>query len=138
MSVRCISSCSARLTRMLARPAGIAPGGVYLLDWHLVPEDHRNLLFAASHVVLSGNRGSLQRQLAGTGALVRPSGRSCLRRSQSEEPSSPLPFLELPYFNGLGGFTADGREYAIYLAPGHGHAGALDQCHGEPGIRQPW
>ena len=30
----------------------------------------------------------------------------------------PLPFLELPYFNGLGGFTKDGREYAIYLAPG--------------------
>ena len=31
---------------------------------------------------------------------------------------SPLPFLELPYFNGLGGFTKDGREYAIYLTPG--------------------
>jgi cyclic beta-1,2-glucan synthetase len=29
-----------------------------------------------------------------------------------------LPFLELPYFNGLGGFTPDGREYAIYLKPG--------------------
>ena len=29
----------------------------------------------------------------------------------------PLPFLELPYFNGLGGFTKDGREYAIYLSP---------------------
>ena len=28
-----------------------------------------------------------------------------------------MPFLELPYFNGLGGFTADGREYAIYLGP---------------------
>ena len=35
-----------------------------------------------------------------------------------EEPSPPLPFLELPYFNGLGGFTPDGREYAIYLTPG--------------------
>jgi cyclic beta-1,2-glucan synthetase len=28
-----------------------------------------------------------------------------------------LPFLELPYFNSLGGFTTDGREYAIYLGP---------------------
>jgi cyclic beta-1,2-glucan synthetase len=26
--------------------------------------------------------------------------------------------MELPYFNGLGGFTPDGREYAIYLGPG--------------------
>ena len=36
----------------------------------------------------------------------------------AEEPSVPLPFLELPYFNGRGGFTSDGREYAIYLKPG--------------------
>jgi cyclic beta-1,2-glucan synthetase len=36
----------------------------------------------------------------------------------SEEPSRPLPFFELPYFNGRGGFTKDGREYAIYLKPG--------------------
>ena len=33
-------------------------------------------------------------------------------------PRRPLPFMELPYFNGLGGFTPDGREYAIYLGPG--------------------
>jgi cyclic beta-1,2-glucan glucanotransferase len=91
-------------------------GGVFLLDWHLVPEDHRNLLFAASSAVLSGSRGSLRRQLAGTEALapVRP---FLPQPAQTEEPSSPLPFLELPYFNGLGGFTGDGREYAIYLAP---------------------
>ena len=38
-------------------------------------------------------------------------------RKFEEQPSAPLPFLELPYFNGLGGFTADGREYAIYLGP---------------------
>jgi len=91
-------------------------GRVYLLDWHLVPEEHRNLLFAASHAVLSGNRGSLQRQLAGTEALA-PAKPFVPSGAQTEEPSSQLPFLELPYFNGLGGFTADGREYAIYLAP---------------------
>jgi len=28
-----------------------------------------------------------------------------------------LRFMELPYFNSLGGFTPDGREYAIYLGP---------------------
>ena len=96
--------------------SGNRAGGVYLLDWHLVAEDHRNLLLAASHAVLSGNRGSLQRQLSGTETLspVRPFVPLAV---QTEDPSSQLPFLELPYFNGLGGFTADGREYAIYLAP---------------------
>jgi len=29
-----------------------------------------------------------------------------------------LPFMELPFFNSVGGFTPDGREYAIYLGPG--------------------
>ena len=96
--------------------SGNRAGGVYLLDWHLVSEDHRNLLLAASHAVLNGNRGSLQRQLAGTEALP-PAKPFVPLAAQTEEPSSQLPFLELPYFNGLGGFTADGREYAIYLAP---------------------
>jgi cyclic beta-1,2-glucan synthetase len=36
---------------------------------------------------------------------------------RAEHVSQPLPFLELPYFNGFGGFTGDGREYAIYLGP---------------------
>ena len=97
--------------------SGNRSGGVYLLDWHLVPEEHRNLLFAASHAVLIGNRGSLQRQLSGTEALAPTKPFVPLAAAQAEEPSSQLPFLELPYFNGLGGFTADGREYAIYLAP---------------------
>ncbi len=44
--------------------------------------------------------------------------RSRPREPRAEEPSQQLPFLELPYFNGLGGFTPDGREYAIYLPPG--------------------
>ncbi|HVV44667.1 MAG TPA: hypothetical protein VHC72_05660, partial [Bryobacteraceae bacterium] len=87
------------------------PGGVFLRDWHSIPEEHRNLILASACILLSGNRGSLQQQLvpAAEGlplpAFV-PSG------SGQEEPSAPLPFLELPYFNGLGGFTRDGREYA--------------------------
>jgi hypothetical protein len=39
-------------------------------------------------------------------------------RQFREEPSGPLPFMELKYFNGLGGFTEDGKEYAIYLGEG--------------------
>jgi len=39
------------------------------------------------------------------------------KRRASREPSPALPFMELPYFNSLGGFTPDGREYAIYLGP---------------------
>ena len=92
------------------------PGGVFLRDWHAMPEEHRNLILAASSVVLSGNRGPLQQQLATARETVLPP--PFVPSGGQEEPSPPLPFLELPYFNGLGGFTPDGREYAIYLKPG--------------------
>jgi cyclic beta-1,2-glucan synthetase len=92
------------------------PGGVFLRNWHAIPNEHRELILAASSVVLGGNRGQLQQQLMASGESFTmppfvPSG-------GQEEPSAPLPFLELPYFNGLGGFTPDGRQYAIYLKPG--------------------
>jgi cyclic beta-1,2-glucan synthetase len=92
------------------------PGGVFPRDWHTISEEGRNLLFAASSLVLSGNRGPLQQQLAAAteGAPMPP---FIPGGNYAEEPSAPLPFLELPYFNGLGGFTADGREYAVYLTP---------------------
>src|SRR5207245_11793756 len=34
-----------------------------------------------------------------------------------EQTPATVPLLEVPYFHCLGGFTPDGREYAIYLAP---------------------
>jgi cellobiose phosphorylase len=98
--------------------AGIdRPGGAFLRDWYAMPEDHRNLLLATSSVVLNGSRGSLPQQLAAGGESLAPLPFIPVPGG-SEVPSAPLPFLELPYFNGLGGFTQDGREYAIYLKPG--------------------
>ena len=92
-------------------------GSVFLRDWNAMPQEHLDLLLAASRAVLSGNRGSLQQQLPG--AIKSPEQPAFVPTGNSgEEPSVPLPFLELPYFNGLGGFTKDGREYATYLAPG--------------------
>jgi cyclic beta-1,2-glucan synthetase len=92
------------------------PGGVYLRNWHALPAEHRELILAVSSAVLSGNRGSLQQQLV-TGSES-PAPPAFTPAGTLEEPSLPLPFLELPYFNGVGGFTPDGREYAIYLPPG--------------------
>jgi cellobiose phosphorylase len=93
------------------------PGGVFLRDWNAIPEDHRNLFLATAAVVLSGGRGSLKQQLSGA---TEPAPLAAFVRTGSvlEQVSRPLPFLELPYFNGLGGFTPDGKEYATYLKPG--------------------
>ncbi len=92
------------------------PGGVFLRNWYAMPNEHRDLILASSSVVLSGSRGPLQQQLVAGAENV--SAPLFVPAGGQEEPSLPLPFLELPYFNGLGGFTPDGREYAVYLKPG--------------------
>ncbi len=92
------------------------PGGVFLRKVDQIPEQELNLILCVARATLGVVRGPLSRQLGipSEGILYPPP----LQVKQVEEqPSAPLPFLELPYFNGLGGFTADGREYAIYLGP---------------------
>ena len=92
------------------------PGGVFLRDWHAMPEEHRNLILAASSVVLSGNRGPLQQQLA-VARETRYAAALCPKwRTGGAVAAAAIP--RAAYFNGLGGFTPDGREYAIYLKPG--------------------
>jgi cyclic beta-1,2-glucan synthetase len=92
------------------------PGGVYLRSADLIPEEDQTLLKAAASLVLVSARGTFPQQLGVPPAppdLPEPLAKKRARR----EPSPVLPFMELSYFNSLGGFTPDGREYAIYLGP---------------------
>ncbi len=108
-----------RLVEAHSREAGANHlGNVFLLDWEHLSEEQHTLLFAICGAQLAGNRGSLARQLPPPIELTSTSPRFAPTGSTVELPSRPLPFLELPYFNGIGGFTGDGREYSIYLGPG--------------------
>jgi cyclic beta-1,2-glucan synthetase len=91
-------------------------GGIFLKNAAHIPEDDLKLLKAAASVVLVATRGTLPQQL---GLPVEAPERleRLIRKRSTREPSAPLPFMELNYFNSLGGFTPDGREYAIYLGP---------------------
>jgi cyclic beta-1,2-glucan synthetase len=93
------------------------PGGVFLRSAEQIPPADLTLLHAASCIVLVGARGALPQQVGVPSEAAVPGPRPGWRRVQ-QDPSRQLPFLELPYFNGLGGFTPDGREYAIYLGTG--------------------
>lgn len=92
------------------------PGGVFLRKVDQMPEEDLNLILTVAHAALGLVRGTLSQQLstASTRFLYPPLLQT---RQVEEQPSAPLPFLELPYFNGLGGFSEGGREYAIYLGP---------------------
>jgi cyclic beta-1,2-glucan synthetase len=92
------------------------PGGVYLRVADLMPEEDLTLLRAAASVVLVAARGTLPQQL-GMPTEAPDLPELMVKKRATREPSPALPFLELPYFNSLGGFTPDGREYAIYLGP---------------------
>jgi cyclic beta-1,2-glucan synthetase len=93
------------------------PGGLFLRCADQIPAEELTLIFSCARVVLVAARGSLSQQFGVPGAPVESAEQLPMRRA-AEEPSAPLPFMELSYFNGLGGFTPDGREYAIYLGPG--------------------
>jgi len=94
------------------------PGGVYLRSTEMIPAEDLTLLQAVANVVMVAAYGSLPKQL---GTLVRngpDSSKPVVRKRHPRDISAALPFMDLLFFNSLGGFTPDGREYPIYLGPG--------------------
>ncbi len=107
-----------RLAEAHAQLTGVdQPGGVFLRSASRMAKEDLVVIHTAARAFLVAARGNLRQQLAATAPLapqraVRPPGGQF-----SEELSTPLPFMELDYFNGIGGFTHDAKEYAIYLGP---------------------
>ena len=93
------------------------PGGVFLRSARKMPPEELSAILAAARAVLVAARGALRQQLAVPAPVNPLPPRFTPVHGVREEPSTTLPFMELQYFNGLGGFTRDGREYAIYLGP---------------------
>ncbi|MBC7945514.1 MAG: DUF3131 domain-containing protein, partial [Burkholderiales bacterium] len=94
-----------------------AAGSVFLLAAANLPERDLDLMLASAKAVLVAARGSLRKQLATPAQTTPLPPLLTVNQRFREEPSPPLYYMELPYFNGLGGFTQDGREYVIYLGP---------------------
>ncbi len=91
-------------------------GRVYVLRADLITPEARALLTSVARVVLVGQRGSLADQLD---RVPEPeeSVRTTWKLARLPEVQlTAQPTLE--FFNGLGGFTEDGREYQTNLGPG--------------------
>jgi cyclic beta-1,2-glucan glucanotransferase len=93
------------------------PGGIFLRSADMMPAEDLTLLRAVASVVMVAARGSLPQQLGMSLEAPELPGPIALKRD-SRDPSAALPFMQLSYFNSIGGFTPDGLEYAIYLGPG--------------------
>ncbi|HEY1149901.1 MAG TPA: glucoamylase family protein [Pseudoduganella sp.] len=96
------------------------PGGIFVRPLEGVAPEDRVLLQTVARAVLSDERGTLADQLKrGAVTPLRMPPLLADSRGEYEEggPSTPLPHgLQLE--NGLGGFSADGREYVIVTSEG--------------------
>ncbi|MGL6042466.1 MAG: GH36-type glycosyl hydrolase domain-containing protein, partial [Sandaracinobacteroides sp.] len=103
------------MVRTQPRP-GTSIGNIFALRADLVPEAFCKLLESCARVVLSGDRGSLGDQLRRATGLV--DDRSGTQVRPPRQTAAIAPFQQLPsleFFNGLGGFAEDGREYVTIL-----------------------
>lgn len=106
-----------RLTQSHSTMTGVnRPGGVFLRNSEGIPEEDLTLIRAAANIVMVAARGGLPQQ-SGISIELPDLPERLVRKRAPRDPSAPLPFMELSYFNSLGGFTPDGREYAVYLGP---------------------
>ena len=96
-------------------------GKVFVLRTDLIAPETRTLLLATARVVLTGRRGSLADQverMKPVPALApRVPSRAPTSASAGGMATETRP-PELEFFNGLGGFAADGREYVITPSAG--------------------
>ncbi|HXH30334.1 MAG TPA: protein ndvB, partial [Bacteriovoracaceae bacterium] len=100
------------------------PGGIFLRRTDLIPNEDVILLRTVSRVILTAEKGSLEEQLKLRKALVhypqnlvaRNTSTSSTTASTAAAPALIVP--ELDFYNGLGGFAENGKEYVIVLKEG--------------------
>ncbi len=98
--------------------ADAARGSVFVLRADLLSTEARDRLLSVARAVLAAGRGTLSEQLDHVtepfAGVAPPPPR--MPSPQALQPARPAPDLE--FFNGLGGFTRDGREYVTTFDAG--------------------
>jgi cyclic beta-1,2-glucan synthetase len=105
---------AAESRRLSSRAMG---GAVFILRAELVSAEARSLLQSAARAVLFSRRGSLFEQLRRLDDAKLSTAKSQRRIAPKGVPQS-VARPELEFFNGLGGFSNDGREYLTILGAG--------------------
>jgi cyclic beta-1,2-glucan synthetase len=93
-------------------------GKAFLLRADLMPSPSRDLLLTAARAVLNAGRGALSDQLAPSGETDPVPRRPLRNVNQAKLDALPRAAPPLEFFNGLGGFAAEGREYVVTLGEG--------------------
>jgi cyclic beta-1,2-glucan synthetase len=93
-------------------------GSIFLLRADLISPQERSLLQTVARSVLLSRRGTLSEQInrSQRSEAVAPSIPN--QRRSAKRLDVPLPQQPLEFFNGLGGFADNGREYVTVLGEG--------------------
>ncbi|MGA8570846.1 MAG: glucoamylase family protein [Desulfobaccales bacterium] len=91
------------------------PGGIFVRPADQISEEDRILFQTVARAIITDSRGALEDQLNRRGQLeVTVPPLAPTRTHRGETPgTAELSRADLRFFNGLGGFTPDGREYVI-------------------------
>nr|WP_157278363.1 glucoamylase family protein [Methyloversatilis thermotolerans] len=98
------------------------PGGIFVRQAEQISGEDRGLLLSVARIVVSDGRGSLVEQIERRPIL--PVRVPCFIARVAVPPETATPdrgpadAAGRSHFNGLGGFSGDGREYIVSLAPG--------------------
>ena len=94
------------------------PGGIFVRRLEQIAHEDRVLLQAVARILLDDEDGTLAEQLDQRRVVELPVVALVPTRSALADVPRALPVRDLIFPNGLGGFTRDGHEYVITLAPG--------------------
>jgi cyclic beta-1,2-glucan synthetase len=96
------------------------PGGIFVRPTEQMSNEDRVLLQTVARAIISDSRGSLADQInrRRPAEVPIPSLTSTRTRRTELPPAAALPRRDLLFFNGMGGFTPDGREYVITTSGG--------------------
>jgi len=91
------------------------PGGIFVRSAEQISNEDRILLQAVARVIVSDELGSLAEQVRRRPPVEPPIPRLLPSRPRTPEPAQAAVVGEraLRHFNGIGGFSEDGREYVI-------------------------
>jgi cyclic beta-1,2-glucan synthetase len=97
------------------------PGGIFVRHAEQIALEDRDLLRAVARATISDRLGTLEQQVVAKRVAVRrpPDFIPTRPPEPAAPPTDPDPGHGLALFNGLGGFSADGREYVVVTQRGH-------------------
>lgn len=91
------------------------PGGIFVRSADQIAEEDRLLFQAVARVIISDSRGTLAQQVdrRGTAEPTVPALTLIRKHRHLLPATAPMPREDLIFYNGVGGFTPDGREYVV-------------------------